>query len=78
MRLNLDNDDNFKENLETADELKAKLAKQQKKIFKAHYKRLEKGVYSTRAGVIFMDYVNRTERIGEYVFSINEKIQKLL
>ncbi len=77
MRLNLDNDDNFKENLESATELQIKLEKQQKKIFKSHYKRLEKGVYSTRAGVIFMDFVNRAERIGEYVFSINDKIQKL-
>lgn len=38
----------------------------------AHYKRLEKGVYSSQAGVIFLDYVTRLEKIGDHIFNVQE------
>ncbi len=38
----------------------------------SHYTRLEKGDYSTRAGVIFIDVLNRLERIGDHVLNVNE------
>lgn len=37
-----------------------------------HFKRLEEGVYSTRAGVTFIDVLNRLERIGDHVLNVNE------
>lgn len=37
-----------------------------------HYSRLEKGAYSTRAGVVFIDVLNRLERIGDHVLNVNE------
>jgi phosphate:Na+ symporter len=37
-----------------------------------HYTRLERGAYSTRAGVVFIDVLNRLERIGDHVLNVNE------
>lgn len=37
-----------------------------------HYQRLENGDYTTRAGVIFIDILNRLERIGDHVLNVNE------
>jgi phosphate:Na+ symporter len=37
-----------------------------------HYERLEKGDYTPRAGVIFIDILNRLERIGDHVLNVNE------
>lgn len=37
-----------------------------------HFKRLEEGVYSTRAGVTFIDVLNRLERIGDHILNVNE------
>lgn len=34
--------------------------------------RLEKGEYSPKAGVIFIDILNRLERIGDHVLNVNE------
>lgn len=40
----------------------------------AHYKRLEDGIYSARAGVIFLDYITRLEKIGDHIFNVNEAL----
>ncbi|SEA78722.1 Na/Pi cotransporter family protein [Alkalimonas amylolytica] len=37
-----------------------------------HYGRLESGDYAPRAGVIFIDMLNRLERIGDHVLNVNE------
>ncbi|MCH8498438.1 MAG: Na/Pi cotransporter family protein [Marinobacter sp.] len=37
-----------------------------------HYLRLENGNYTPRAGVIFIDMLNRLERIGDHVLNVNE------
>lgn len=37
-----------------------------------HYKRLENGDYAPRAGVIFIDMLNRLERIGDHILNVNE------
>ncbi|MDX1695937.1 MAG: Na/Pi cotransporter family protein [Ketobacteraceae bacterium] len=37
-----------------------------------HFSRLEQGAYSTRAGVTFIDVLNRMERIGDHVLNVNE------
>ncbi|RUO25502.1 Na/Pi cotransporter [Aliidiomarina minuta] len=37
-----------------------------------HYTRLESGNYPARAGVTFMDMLNRLERIGDHMLNVNE------
>ena len=37
-----------------------------------HYLRLESGDYAPRAGVIFIDMLNRLERIGDHILNVNE------
>lgn len=37
-----------------------------------HYNRLEKGEYATRSGVVFIDILNRLERIGDHILNVNE------
>jgi len=38
----------------------------------SHYQRLEQSAYSPRAGVSFIDVLNRLERIGDHVLNVNE------
>lgn len=40
----------------------------------AHYKRLEQGVYTSQAGVIFLDYITRLEKIGDHIFNVQEEL----
>jgi phosphate:Na+ symporter len=37
-----------------------------------HYERLEAGVYAPRAGVVYLDLVNRLERIADHILNVNE------
>lgn len=37
-----------------------------------HYTRLEGGEYASRAGVLFIDMLNRLERIGDHMLNVNE------
>ncbi len=48
--------------------------KRQKQIFTKHFKRLEKGVYSPKQGVLFIDFIKRTERIGDHIMNVQEAI----
>lgn len=77
MRLNLEDSDEHRVNLDKAEELENQINEMTQKITRSHYKRLEKGVYSTRAGVLYLDFVNRTERIADHVFSINRTLYNL-
>lgn len=40
----------------------------------AHYKRLEKGIYTSQAGVIFLDYITRLEKVGDHIFNVQESL----
>jgi phosphate:Na+ symporter len=40
----------------------------------AHYNRLENGVYDSKAGVIYLDYLTRLEKIGDHIFNVNEAL----
>jgi len=42
-----------------------------------HYKRLEKGIYDVQAGVIYLDFINRIEKIGDHLVNVNEAIYGL-
>lgn len=39
-----------------------------------HYSQLENNVYSNEVGFMFLDYLNRMEKIGDHLFNVNEAI----
>lgn len=39
-----------------------------------HYSQLENNVYSNKVGFVFLDYINRLEKIGDHLFNVNEAI----
>lgn len=55
-------------------ELEDKINDSRKTLRKAHYQRLEKNIYDSRAGVIYLDYVNRAERIGDHIVNVSEAL----
>ena len=42
------------------------------KYSKTHQKRLEKAIYSPRAGISFLDLIHQTEKVGDHLVNINE------
>lgn len=44
------------------------------KLKEEHYKRLEDNSYSSQAGVIFLDFVTRLEKIGDHILNVNEAL----
>ena len=61
-----------KVNLKHAIELENTLDKLRDQFRDNHFSRLEKGDYTPRVGVIFIDILNRLERIGDHVLNVNE------
>lgn len=43
-------------------------------LLEHHYKQLENNVYSNKVGFVFLDYLNRLEKIGDHLFNVNEAI----
>lgn len=39
-----------------------------------HYGRLEQGVYSPRIGVMYLDLLNRLEKVGDHIINVNEAL----
>ena len=37
-----------------------------------HYERLESGFYSSKEGIVYLDLINRLEKIGDHVFNVCE------
>lgn len=58
--------------LEDAVALEKRINRHRKQFRKNHYKRLENGNYPARTGMVFIDALNRFERIGDHVININE------
>lgn len=48
--------------------------KKRKQIFTNHFDRLERGVYVAKVGVLFIDFINRSERIGDHIMNVHEAI----
>ncbi len=42
------------------------------RLREAHYARLELGTYSVRVGIIYLDYLNRLEKIGDHIINVSE------
>ncbi len=73
MRHNMENA-NGKVSLDDAIEMENKINEMRDWMKNAHYQRLEEGVYSSQAGVIFLDYVTRLEKIGDHIFNVQEAV----
>jgi len=48
--------------------------KKRKDIFKNHFERLERSIYAPKVGVLFIDLINRSERVGDHVMNVHEAI----
>lgn len=44
-------------------------------LLEFHYAQLEENVYSNQVGFVFLDYLNRLEKIGDHLFNVNEAIK---
>ncbi len=53
-------------------EIENKINLLRNKLQLKHYARLEKGAYSVQDGIIFLDFVNSSEKIGDYLENFNE------
>jgi len=43
-------------------------------LLECHYSQLENKTYSNKVGFVFLDYLNRLEKIGDHLFNVNEAI----
>lgn len=60
--------------LNAAQELEDEINARHKELKKSHYTRLEKNLYSPRAGVIYLDYLNRAEKIADHLINVDEAL----
>ena len=60
--------------LEAAIEFENEINATRDKMKERHYRRLEKGVYTSQAGVIFLDFITRLEKIGDHIFNVQEAL----
>ncbi|CAN5423841.1 Na/Pi cotransporter family protein [soil metagenome] len=58
--------------LDKAISIEKKINDSRDELMDAHYKRLERGEYSNKAGFIYLDYLNRMEKIGDHLFNVSE------
>ncbi len=60
--------------LEMAIELENEINATRDMMKERHYRRLEKGIYTSQAGVIFLDFITRLEKIGDHIFNVQEAL----
>lgn len=60
--------------LEKAMEIENAINDYRDDLLEYHYKQLENNMYSNKVGFIFLDYLNRLEKIGDHLFNVNEAI----
>ena len=73
MRNNMTNT-NGDVDLDSAIVLENKINDVRDQMKEAHYIRLEKGIYTSQAGVVFLDYITRLEKIGDHIFNVQEAL----
>lgn len=66
--------ENSEVNLQAAIKMEEKIDAHRDELKEAHYRRLEQGVYTSQAGVIFLDYITRLEKIGDHIFNVQEAL----
>lgn len=74
MRKNMELDDPSQIDMEEVYDLEKEVKSMRKKLVKAHYNRLEKNLYTPMAGVVYLDYVVRGERIVAHIVNVNESL----
>lgn len=73
VRHNLDmNNGEF--DLDKAIRIEKKINNMRDDLMDQHYHRLEKKSYSNKAGFIYLDYLNRMEKIGDHLFNVSEAL----
>ncbi len=60
--------------LDAAIEFENKINATRDHMKEMHYRRLEQGVYTSQAGVIFLDFITRLEKIGDHIFNVQEAL----
>lgn len=73
VRRNLDNQ-NGDFDLDKAISIEKKVNEKRDELMDQHYERLEKKAYSNKAGFIYLDYMNRMEKIGDHLFNVSEAL----
>lgn len=66
--------DNGESDLAKAMDIENRINKCRDKLLEYHYGQLENKTYSNQVGFVFLDYVNRLEKIGDHIFNVNEAI----
>ena len=74
MRLTITENNGDEMSLVHAIELENKINNYRDELKEIHYRRLAKGIYPSQAGVIFLDYITRIEKIGDHIFNIQEAL----
>lgn len=72
-RKNIENEHGPPE-LKKAYELEDKIDQKRKELRRAHFERLEQGIYSSQAGVIYLDFITRLEKIGDHLLNVNQAL----
>jgi phosphate:Na+ symporter len=66
--------DNGESDLAKAMDIENRINKCRDRLLEYHYGQLENKTYSNQVGFVFLDYVNRLEKIGDHLFNVNEAI----
>lgn len=61
-------------NLDEAMEVEQAINSYRDELLEFHYLQLETNAYSNKVGFIFLDYLNRLEKIGDHLFNVNEAL----
>jgi phosphate:Na+ symporter len=73
VRENLDKD-NGEINLDKSVAIEDAIDECRDELMEFHYAQLEKNTYSNEIGFVFLDYLNRLEKIGDHLFNVNEAL----
>src|SRR5699024_3589353 len=60
--------------LKKAKEIEVAIDSYRNELKDFHYSQLEQNAYSNKAGFVFLDYVNRLDKLCDNLFNINEAI----
>jgi len=66
--------DNGETDLAKGMDIENRINKCRDSLLEYHYGQLENKTYSNQVGFVFLDYVNRLEKIGDHLFNVNEAI----
>lgn len=59
-------------NMDTSILMEKKIDSLRDTLRSAHYKRLVEGDYDVKAGIFYLDFINRLEKIGDHILNVNE------